>query len=555
MKELINRIFEKNFVEANNIIQRISGIVDYFSSDEEKDNFVSDYNYSTQLFCENRSTYGDWQTPADLARKICYNHLRKFGSPDVVIEPTCGKGAFVKAALNIFPDLSELYAIEINKEYTADLKYSILSDSLAHPKSHIPNIYILNTDFFSFDFTALSHKVNSYNWNIAIIGNPPWVTNSHQGKFDSKNVPAKTNKYHLKGIDALTGKSNFDISEHIVLSLLCVFDSCNGGISILLKNSVIRNIISKQLKHPKYIYDIKQEQIDASKEFDVSVEASCLSAKLGGRNSLLCEISDFYSHKSLTTYGWVNEKFVADIDVYRNFSQFDGHSSYEWRSGIKHDCAAVLELTLINEKLINSFGEVVDVENDSVYPLLKSSDINKSIGQQRKYIIVPQHKIGENTANLKYTQPKLYEYLERYAELFDKRKSSIYKGKNKFSIFGVGDYSFKPFKIVISSLYKNLSFVLVQEHNGKPIIIDDTCYQLGFDSLEEAKSIYAALMSFEIQSLLKSLVFMDAKRVVTKSLLMRLDLTEYCKVKGFKIAKSNSFLNDSTFQLSLFDEA
>ncbi|MDE7420786.1 MAG: SAM-dependent methyltransferase, partial [Muribaculaceae bacterium] len=102
MKALIDRILNKNFIESNNIIQSISGIVDYFSSEEEKNSFVSFYNHSYEFVCEDRSTYGDWQTPQKLAREICLNHRSAFGAPDVVIEPTCGKGAFVKAALDVF---------------------------------------------------------------------------------------------------------------------------------------------------------------------------------------------------------------------------------------------------------------------------------------------------------------------------------------------------------------------------------------------------------------------------------------------------------------------
>ena len=83
-------------------------------------------------------------------------------------------------------------------------------------------------------------------------------------------------------------------------------------------------------------------------------------------------------------------------------------------------------------------------------------------------------------------------------------------------------------------------------------MVDDTCYQLDFDSLEEAQCILDVLNSDEIQSLLQSLIFKDAKRVITKSLLMRLDLTQLCRDKGIKIA-SQRFANGVYHQLSLFD--
>ncbi|MDE7418769.1 MAG: SAM-dependent methyltransferase, partial [Muribaculaceae bacterium] len=430
---------------------------------------------------------------------------------------------------------------------------SILCDALTDKRLKRPRIYILNDDFFSIDLSKISEKIFSNDWTIGIIGNPPWVTNSHQGKYDSDNTPLKSNIYDLKGIDAITGKSNFDISEYITLSLLEQFGSCNGGISFLLKNSVIRNIIYKQSKYPKSIDNINQFEIDAYKEFDVSVEASCLTAKLGNVGALECKVFNFYDKKNIYSYGWVNDSFVSDLDSYQRFAMYDGHSSYEWRSGIKHDCAAALELRLIDGKFVNGFGEDVDVESDLIYPLLKSSDINKICENPRKFIIVPQHKTGENTSSLKLKYPKLYEYLESKAEIFAKRKSSIYKGKDRFSIFGVGDYTFKPFKVVVSSLYKDITFTLVKDFQGKPYVVDDTCYQLAFDSLEEAQAIWDALMSFEIQSLLKSLVFKDAKRVVTKSLLMRLDLDKYCESKNISVRKFKESHNSSVIQLSFFD--
>lgn len=49
--------------------------------------------------------------------------------------------------------------------------------------------------------------------NCLILGNPPWTTNSKMGQIDGTNLPEKSNVDTLKGMDALTGKSNFDISK------------------------------------------------------------------------------------------------------------------------------------------------------------------------------------------------------------------------------------------------------------------------------------------------------------------------------------------------------
>lgn len=552
MKDFVTSLSGKDYTEANSLIQQISGIVDFFNSNEEKDLFIADDIASNQLACEEQSTYGDWQTPPSLALQICKNHLLKFGQPDIVIEPTCGLGTFVIAALDVFPNVKKIYAIEINSGYVDRLKKRLLHNSLAFPRSENPEIHIYNADFFSFDFSDIVKQCIANNSKFSIIGNPPWVTNSHQGMMGSLNLPQKHNGYGLSGIDAITGKSNFDISESITLSLLRTFLKCEGSISFLLKNSVIRNIISKQPANNFLIGDVQQAKINASREFNVSVEASCLSASIGSIISKKCDVIDFYTKKYISSYGWVDNRFTSDLASYKKYSHFDGSSTYVWRSGIKHDCATILELNLENGIYTNGLNETVDVEEDFIYPLLKSSDLQKTDIEVRKFVIVPLKKPGQDSSCLKKFAPKLYDYLVHHADAFKKRKSSIYRGKDPFSIFGIGDYTFMPYKIIVSSLYKIPKFRLIAPYKGKPVIVDDTCYQLDFNSRDEASAIFEALNSEEIQSLLKSMSFTDSKRVITKTLLMRLNLLEYCNYKGI-INNSGSQCGRWVQQLTLFE--
>ena len=111
----------------------------------------------------------------------------------------------------------------------------------------------------------------------------------------------------------------------------------------------------------------------------------------------------------------------------------------------------------------------------------------------------------------------------------------IYKDKPPFSIFGVGDYSFKPYKVAMSGLYKSSHFSLLLPVNGKPVMLDDTCYLLGFDSLGQAAVALGLLNSQPVQDFLKSIVFPDSKRPYTKDVLMRIDLQ---KVVSLVSAKS-----------------
>ena len=157
--------------------------------------------------------------------------------------------------------------------------------------------------------------------------------------------------------------------------------------------------------------------------------------------------------------------------------------------------------------------------------MLKSTDLkNTVIKQTRKFTIVTQKKVGQDTKYLKYDYHKTYQYLAAHQTHFDARKSSIYNNKPLFSIFGIGDYSFKPYKVAISGLYKTFHFTLILPQDNKPVMLDDTCYLLGFDKVEYAVYALILLNSNKSMQFLQSITFADAKRTFTKDVLMRIDL-------------------------------
>ena len=189
-----------------------------------------------------------------------------------------------------------------------------------------------------------------------------------------------------------------------------------------------------------------------------------------------------------------------------------------------------MELDKKNGHYTNGLEEQFNIEEGLVFGFLKSSDLKNSIiNQTRKYTIVTQRKVGQETTYIKTNFPKTYQYLVDHKDYFESRKSSIYNNKPSFSIFGIGDYSFKPFKVAISGLYKTYHFTLVMPQNNKPVMLDDTCYFIGFDIIEYAVYTLLLLNSDNTKKLLQSITFPDAKRTFTKDLLMRIDLLALAK--------------------------
>ena len=519
-----------SFEKANQKMYDDFGIIHFFDDEEELETLREVLSMTNNIVEEpDRAEYGDFQTNSGLANKVTLHLASKNISPEVVIEPTCGKGNFIIASLQNFKEIKNVFGVEIYKPYVWETKFNIVDFFLSNPNSNKPEISIVHCNVFDFDFKAIAKKYSTK--DILVIGNPPWVTNSKLGSLNSTNLPKKTNFKNHSGLDAMTGKGNFDIAEFITLTMVETFQNMKGNLLLLVKNSVIKNIVFDQNKNRYKISAIEKYCIDSKKEFNVSVEAALFYCKLNSLPTYDCTEFNFYNNqKSQLKFGWLNEKFVSNIDTYIHAKEIDGECPFVWRQGLKHDCSTVMELDKVNGHYINGLNEEVKLEDGLVYGILKSSDLkNTVINQTRKFTIVTQKKVGQETKYIKTEYPKTYQYLTQHQANFEARKSSIYNNKPLFSIFGIGDYSFKPFKVAISGLYKTFHFTLILPQDNKPVMLDDTCYLIGFDKIEFAVYALILLNSNTTVQFLQSVTFSDAKSTFTKDVLMRIDLLELAK--------------------------
>ncbi|MBI3741657.1 MAG: methyltransferase [Chloroflexi bacterium] len=342
----------------------------------------------------------------------------------------------------------------------------------------------------------------------------------------------------LNGIDALTGKSNFDISESIILRLLDLFSSYRGTLAMLCKTAIARNIVQIFREKNYRVASLRALKIDAPSEFGAAVDACLFVMELGAANAeRICRVASLENPANvMRVYGWSQDKFVSDVNRYLKNCELDGESPLVWRQGIKHDGASVMELNVENEETRNGLGDVVQVEEENLYWLFKSSDLRTfNAGPPTKKIIVTQTRIGQSTAHLKTTAPKLWRYLQKHAEQFEKRKSSIYRSKPRFSIFGIGDYSFTLYKVAISGFYKEPNFTLVGPIDNRPVMLDDTCYFVGFANYRDALLTATLLNSEPVKEFLSAIVFTDSKRPYTKEILMRIDLARAAELLSLEM--------------------
>ena len=364
---------------------------------------------------ELKKEYGDYQTPSAFANEVCkYLHDYLGLKPKIIIEPTAGIGNFVGASLEQFDSCKNVVGIEINQEYCDICKSNYKDDRLI----------IECENFFGYDLSKFSECGNE----TLVVGNPPWATNSEL----NFNLPEKINFKKLSGTDAITGASNFDICEYIVLQLINTFKDTNAVIAMLCKTSVARNVLQELDRTSTKTEYIKMLNFNASKIFGISTSACLFVVKLTGndKTSVACEVSDFNSpDRVLSIIKSEGGILTTETDGVKDL---EGNCQYEWRQGVKHDCSSIMELEKIDEdRYKNKKKEEIELEKTLVFPLLKSSSFKKPIicNGFKKYVIVTQKKAREDTSYIETIAPNTWDYLARNKPLFDRRKSSIYNKK------------------------------------------------------------------------------------------------------------------------------
>ena len=474
--------------------------------------------------------FGDFQTPINLANEICDLLYKKGMRPRSIIEPTCGEGNLLLSALDRFPSATKAIGIDINYKHIERTRNRLAT------RSYLDRASVFQGDFFDVEWGKL---LNGLPDPILVIGNPPWVTNSELAALNSANLPKKTNFQGFSGLDAKTGKSNFDISEWMLIHILEFLDRRDATMAMLCKISVARKVLAYAWKRNLPLRLSQIHLIDAKEAFGASVDACllvCDVSKSEKQEDQVCLVHEgILDDTYRTTFGYSNDRLIADIGCDEQWRHLEGRKPYKWRSGIKHDCARIMEFRKEEHGFRNKLGELYDLETTYIYPMLKSSDVVKeSMPVPSRWMLVTQQFVGEDTAVIKYTAPKTWAYLMRHSELLDKRRSSIYRGRSRFSIFGVGEYSFSPWKVAISGLYKKLHFAVVGQHAGKPIVLDDTCYFLPCQSESEAQCLASLLNSKVAEEFFKAFIFWDAKRPITVSVLSRLSLLALARELGYE---------------------
>ena len=221
-----------------------------------------------------RRDLGDYQTPPELVAQV----LKALGPIGRrwprVLEPTCGRGHFIAGLLAEPGPPREIQAIEVQESH-----YQTACALAAGSAASGVQVRITRADLFDIDLGQ------DLKWReqgpLLVIGNPPWVTNSELGSLGSTNRPPRRNLKGLRGLEARTGSSNFDVTEAIWLKLAFDLVDQQPTIALLCKTSVARSVLQFTHRAGLPVATASIRRIDAARWFGAAVDACLFCVTLG----------------------------------------------------------------------------------------------------------------------------------------------------------------------------------------------------------------------------------------------------------------------------------
>lgn len=406
-------------------------------------------------------------------------------------------------------------------------------------------------------FAPLLHTEFDY-----VIGNPPWI----KWDFLSREYKNKLGNLYLniyklfshKGMKAGMGYSHDDISVVFMYVSADKYLRNGGKLGYVMKQTLYKSVAGKEFRKFKIekgqssipLKVVKVNDMLKLKPFKSSAQAetSTIIFKKGEEttypveydiwtpkdrlpnenerieniiNNINIERYDAYPHNTKDpTDIWVIMKEGKEKVYFES-----GVNYYNPRHGIVNDLNGVFFLDILSkeddgvivenrvEKAKKPIPKIkVKIENDLIYPFLKPRNIKRWKTEGYVYGILPQKKHGENNeSELRVKYPMTYKYLYHFRDNLKHRASKWFKiaGFPFYSIFGVGDYSFAPYKVVWCCMTYSPNFAVVSDVNDeyigkKKVMCDNTIGYFSVNNESEAYYLCGILNSKKVGEALES---------------------------------------------------
>jgi hypothetical protein len=396
-----------------------------------------------------------------------------------------------------------------------------------------------------------------------VAGNPPWINwESLPEEYRQSTAPLwkEYDLFRHKGYKAKLGGGKDDISILFVYVAHNCYLADNGRLGFVLTQSVFKtkgggegfrafhyDVGSKRwFLPPLSVHDFSDFQPfegatnrtavivvgKTNKPFKYPVDYVLWKRKAKGvitQDSTLREVIDSTSRKTLSaqpvdpsapTSAWL----TASSNAIAGIQKVVGPSSYKAYAGVCTWLNGVFWVRLVEHlrdgnlliENLHDIGKIkveriqAAVEPDLIYPLLRGREVTRWKAEGDAYIILANltdKLAGIPEAEMRREYPKTYAYLKRFEDKLRKRsglKLYFQPGDPFYSLYNVGPYTIKPWKVVWNRIDTKLQAVVVGTKEGKPILGQETHTFVTLDSCTEAHYFAAILNSAPSDFLVRS---------------------------------------------------
>lgn len=391
-----------------------------------------------------------------------------------------------------------------------------------------------------------------------LVGNPPWINwnalpPTYRQKLEREILPHYV-LFDFQGQEAQLGHSNDDYLVTFTFVTIDRYLRAGGLCSFIVKQPLLTNVSGRTFRHfairrlckttPLRVH--KVADLRQVNPFGIANETAIVVLKKGERtvypvpyeiwlkNHHQIEIETRQAQpasESDATSPWVI--LTPELEQTRFM---EGRCPYEIRHGLKHDVADVLIVQIVEQsdsKLViapaGRPAEKYEIEPHALFPFVQPRHLAAWRVKGYTYAIIPQRKAGENNEReVRQTLPLTYAYLKRFESAFAARRSRIFSGTPFYGLFGLGDYTWAPYKICWCGLGFRPEFAVAGPVadalvGTKPLVPDGTVYFIPTSDQLEAHFL-CAILNAEIVHTFLSTRSSKSKRGLPKKLMQQLRL-------------------------------
>ncbi|MCB9437757.1 MAG: N-6 DNA methylase [Anaerolineales bacterium] len=476
-----------------------------------------------------RHRKGEYYTPDWLAQHVLAQV--RYTGEGRLLDPACGSGVFLVHALQQAQDFTTVVGYDVSPlaVQTARANYVL---ALGKRLPDVVEIPVYQRD------TILSKATSQrFDW---VVGNPPWVNWQDLPEGYRQRTRRLWKRYNLfphVGFDTILGKGKKDLSMLLTCVVMDRYLAAGGHLGFVITQSAFkttgagegfRRFAAGRVLHVDDMTDLRPFGLAQTRPAVLVMRqgASTTYPVPYQRWTGNCHPDDDYATvlQKTSRQAWVAEPVdthdptsawittppqtlaaLRSIIAPAAYHAHEGVNSggangVYWLEVLEQNAEGLVRVRNLVKRTRRRVEEIEAwLEPDWVYPLLRGRDVQRWQATSQSAILLvqdPTTRKGYEPDWLQQNYPLTYAYLQQFEEMLRGRSAfhRYFLPTDPFySMFGVGAYTFAPYKVVWRYIAHEMTAAAICEE--QVIIPDHRLMMVVVDSADEAHYLTACLNS------------------------------------------------------------